>query len=158
MVVVVAFKMSDYFSDIPLLVKDNTSAIYARKPFPSGKDLIKNFNIALGNTASPPYLPRSTTLSTRSSIGTVTSSLKATTPQSPLERKIISSWPTASPPSKTLHKIPLSIYPVPPPLSPVSGYFFNCMALQNWKIPDTKTKKKFSKPYESGGKPNPLVA
>ena len=68
-----------------------------------------------------PYLPRSTTLSTRSSIGTVTSSLKASTPQSPLERKIISSRPMASPPSKTLHKIPLSIYPVPPPLSLVSG-------------------------------------
>jgi hypothetical protein len=77
---------------------------------------------------------------TRSSIGTVIFSSKASTSPTLLERKITSSRPMASPPSKTLHKIP-PIYPVPP-LSSASGYFFNCMALRNWKTPDTNTKTK----------------
>ncbi len=41
--------------DILLLVKDNTFAIYVRKPLPSGKDCIqKTFNTTSLNTASPP--------------------------------------------------------------------------------------------------------
>ena len=110
-------------------------------PFLQASITFKNSNITLGNTASPPYLPHSTSMRTRSSNGTVIFSSKASTSPTLLERKITSSQPMASPPSKTLHKTP-PIYPVPP-LSSASGYFFNCMALRNWKTPDTKAKERF---------------
>jgi hypothetical protein len=115
-----------------------------------------NFNTTLGNITSPPYLPHSTILSTQLPIGTVTSSLMASTPPTPLGRKITSLRPMASPPSTTLHKSP-SIYPAPP-LSSASGYFPNYMALHGSKNTRHKGKKEFNKPYESDGKLNPSGA
>jgi hypothetical protein len=52
----------------------------------------------------------------------------------------------ASPPSKTLHKIPLSIYPVPPPLSPVSGYFLIAWLYKIGKYPTQRQKKSLVSP------------
>ncbi len=61
-------------------------------------------------------------------------------PPTPLEREITTSRPMASPPSLTMHKIPL-IYPIPP-LSPVSGYFFNFTALRKLENTSHKDRRK----------------
>jgi hypothetical protein len=88
--------------DILLLVKDNTSAIYVHEPLPLGKDHIQKLQ---HNLRQHHLSPISSTfnsfedLRTQSSIGTVTSSSKASTPPTLLERNIISLRPMASPPS-----------------------------------------------------------
>ena len=107
---------------------------------PSARITFKNSNITLGNTASPPYLPCSIALRTRSSIDIVIFSLKASTPPTLLERKITSLRPMASPPLKTLHNHP-PIYPVPS-LSCLWIHFLIMWLYKNWKTPDTKTKRK----------------
>ena len=65
----------------------------------------------------------------------------------------------ASPPSKSLHK--------PPPLASTLLYHLSLLHLdifliswlyENGKHQTQRQKKEFSKPYESGGKPNPLGA
>ncbi len=83
-------------------------------PFLQARITSKNFNLRQHHLS--PISSTFYNFEDTSSIGTVNSSSKASTSPTPLERKIISLRPMASPPSKTLHTI-LLIYPVPP-LSP----------------------------------------
>ena len=91
--------------EILLLVKDNTSTIYVRKPLPSGKDRIQKLQ---HNLRQPHLSLISSTfysLRTQLSIGIVIFLSKASTPPTLPEREITSSRPKVSPPLKTLHTI-----------------------------------------------------
>jgi hypothetical protein len=90
-----------------LLVKDNTSVVYVCKPLPSSKDCIHKLQHNLRqHRLSPISSTFYTTLRTHLTISTMTFSLRASTPPTPLGRKITSLRLMASPPSTTMHKPP----------------------------------------------------